>query len=299
MAAKSLRIVTFNFLPIAYDLLTNWIRTTGNQHVLAVTTPGPKSRPTPSYKGIVEKAPRDVDILVTTRLKSVATPLIRALKPDLIACFSFPYRITPELCQIPTYGAVNLHPAVLPAYRGPNVMRQFYEGAPVFGATLHWIAEEYDTGNILSQKSAPMPAEVTRDNIFAAWPSLMMWALSEGIARAIAGEAGQAQDDAQASYAAPFTDAEAWLDWREPQHVLQRKETALNMLGPGLAKVMVDGQPNAVMSLELLPQIDAAVSPGHCHEKNGDTLVVQAADGPVRIQVQPIMDTTADSESNR
>ncbi|MEZ4659515.1 MAG: formyltransferase family protein [Caldilineaceae bacterium] len=299
MTTKPLRIVTFNFLPIAYDLLTNWIHATGNQHVLAVTTPGPKSRPTPSYKGIVEKAPRDVDILVTTRLKSVATPLIRALQPDLIACFSFPYRITPELCQIPTYGAVNLHPAVLPAYRGPNVMRQFYEGAPAFGATLHWIAAEYDTGNILSQKSAPMPAEVTRNIIIATWPSLMMGALTEGIARAIAGEAGQAQDDAQASYAAPFSDEEAWLNLSEPQRVLQRKETALNMLGPGSAKVMVDQQPYTVMSLELLPPTSADVAPGHCLEKSADALVVQAADGPVRITVKPIMNTTADSESNR
>lgn len=288
MSTQSLRIVTFNVLPIAYDLLANWIRSTGNHHVLAVTTPGPQSRPMPSYKGIVEKAPRDVDILVTTRLKSVATPLISALQPDLIVCFSFPYRITPELCQIPTYGAVNLHPAVLPAYRGPNVMRQFYEGAPVFGATLHWIAEDYDTGNILSQKSAPMPAEVTRNNIFAAWPSLMMQALTEGIERAVAGEAGQTQDDSLATYAAPFTDAEAWLDWREPQHVLQRQETALNMLGPGAAKVMVDEQPFTVMSLELLPSSGADVLPGHCLEKRDDTLVVQAADGPVRITVKPL-----------
>ena len=78
------------------------------------------------------------------------------MRPDLIICFSFPYRITPEICTLPTYGAINLHPAVLPAYRGPNVLRPFYDGADVLGATMHWMAEDFDTGNIPSQRSEPM-----------------------------------------------------------------------------------------------------------------------------------------------
>lgn len=288
MKRKPLRVVTFNFLPVAYNLLTSWIREAGHKHVLAVTTPGPKSRPTPSYKGIIEAAPRNVDILVTTRLGRVATPLIRELKPDLIACFSFPYRITPELCAIPTYGAVNLHPAVLPAYRGPNVMRQFYEGAPVFGATAHWIAPDYDTGKILSQKSAAMPDEVTTEAILPVWARLMSEAISEGMERAIAGDPGTTQDDSQATYAAPFTEEEHWLNWNEPQRVIQRKVTGLNLMGPGQAKADVNGDLFKVMALNVLSDQHSSAARGTCIERSEESLVIQVADGAIRLEVESL-----------
>jgi methionyl-tRNA formyltransferase len=227
-------------------------------------------------------------VLVTTRLRRVATPLIRELKPDLIACFSFPYRITPELCAIPTYGAVNLHPAVLPAYRGPNVMRQFYEGWPVFGATAHWIAPDYDTGHILSQKSAPLPDEVTREAILPVWRKLMSEALNEGMERAIAGDPGRAQDDSQASYAAPFTEEEYWLNWNEPQRVIQRKATALNLLGPGRARANVKGELFKVMALNVLSASNSSAAPGTCIERSQESMVIQVADGAIRLEVEPL-----------
>lgn len=288
MTTDPLRIVTFNFLPLAYDYVVAWIHNNGHKHVLAVTTPGPTIRPTPQYIGIVENAPRDVDILVTTRLRNVATPLIRALAPDLIVCFSFPYRITPELISIPKYGAVNLHPAALPAYRGINVARPFYEGAPEYGATLHWIAEEFDTGNILSRQAAPMPEEITEANIFPTWLGLMEKALSEGIARALTGDPGDVQDESQASLANNFTEEEHWLDLSEPQRVVQRKVTGLNFGNSGEARVMIEGTPYLVTALNLLPAAESAVSPGQVIERTDETFIVQAADGPLELTVKPL-----------
>lgn len=288
MSDAPLRIVTFNFVPFAYDLVTNWIQQNNHKHVLAVTTPGPTTRPTPSYQGIVTNAPRNVDILVTTRLRNVATPLIRALEPDLIVSFTFPYRITPELCSIPRYGAVNLHPTVLPAYRGPNVMRPFYEGASIYGATLHWTAEEYDTGNILSQKSASMPNELVVGDLFPGWMKLMAEAFTEGVDRALAGDPGTPQDDALSSYAAPFTEAEKWIDLTEPRRVIQRKATALNMLGAGSAKVMLEQKPHQILALEIAAAPEMPATPGQLLEKDGDKLTVSAGDGPIRLQVEAL-----------
>ena len=287
MSQSPLRIVTFNFAPEAYRAVRKWIIQGGHKHVLAVTTPGPLSRPTPSYTQIVEATPRDVDVLVTTRLKSVATPLIRELKPDLIFSFSFPYRIRPELCAIPTYGAVNLHPAVLPAYRGPNALRPFYEGAPIYGATAHWIAEEYDTGRILSQKGAAMPDMVTGET-FAHWFELMDETISEGMARAIAGDAGTEQNHAEATYAAPFAEEEYWLDWHDPQRVIKRKADVLNMFAPGTAKARIADEAYQVQSIELMEHSTTNEEPGTLIEKSAEAIVIQVADGQVRLVTKPI-----------
>lgn len=288
MPPNTLRIVTFNFHPLAFRSVRNWIENSGHTHILAVTTPGPLSRPTPSYTQIVEAAPRNVDVLITTRIKSVATPLIRELKPDIILSFSFPYRITPELCALPTVGAVNLHPAVLPSYRGPNAMRPFYDGAPVYGATLHWIAEEYDTGNILSQKSAPTPDVITQETV-ELWFELIGEAMTEGIERAIAGDSGDEQNHAEATYAAEFTDDEHWLDWQEPKQTIKRKESVLNLFENGSVKAEIAGRSFRVLSLEPLKSSATVEPPGTVIEQSDKSVVMQVADGQVRIIVEPLV----------
>ncbi len=284
MSQEPLRVITFNFLPFAYNILTQWIHDNNHKHILAVTTPGPITRPTPVYKEIVTNAPRNVDILVTTRLRNVATPLIRELKPDLIMCFSFPYKLTPEIISIPRIGAVNLHPAVLPAYRGPNVFRMFYEGWHEYGVTIHWMDAEFDTGNILSQRRAPIPDDIVLDKLMAHWLTLGNEALYEGMERAIAGDAGTSQDDSGASYAAPYTDDDKWLDLSEPSQIVRRKGLALNMAGQGTAKIALDGNSYSVMSIDYADDNDTA------NATDEGVRIVQANDGGLKLIVQPITD---------
>ena len=284
--ATSLRIVTFNVLPLAYGLVARWAEEHGHTVALVVTTPGPSTRRTPTYREVVKMAPPGVDVLVTTRLRRVALPLIRELRPDLIVSFTFPYRIPPELTAMPRHGAVNLHPTVLPAYRGPNVARPIYEGFPQIGATLHWTAEEYDNGRILSQHAAPLPEDVTAESLMALWPSLMVRAFAEGVERAVAGDPGTPQDESHATYAAPFTEGEHWLDWTETTRTILRKVTALNLFAPLSARARIAGELYRVERVEPLPDAPAT-SPGVVLDRTEDSFVVGAADGAVRVIATP------------
>lgn len=281
-----LRVVTFNVLPLAYQLVSQWAAQGGHQLVLVVTSPGPTSRRSSSYQGVVNSVPPGTDVLVTTRLRKVATPLIRALAPDLIVSFSFPYLITPELCAIPRYGAVNLHPSALPAYRGPNPVRSIYEGFPLLGATLHWIAEEYDTGAILARHTASLPDTVTPEAIMQLWPPLMIGAFAEGVARAVAGEPGQGQEHSQASYGAAFTEAEHWLSPADTRQVIQRKCTALNLFGPA-AKLQLGDQAYLVARVTALDDLTTA-APGAISDQSAEGFTLQVADGRVRVQATAI-----------
>lgn len=277
-----LRVVTFNVLPPAFGLVRQWAAQGGHKIVLLVTTPGPTTRRTPTYRGIINDAPPEVDILVTTRLRTRALPLIRELQPDLIVSFSFPYRIPPEICAIPRYGAVNLHPAALPAYRGPNVLRVIYEQYPLLGATLHWTDAEFDTGNILARHTAPLPADVTPEAIAASWFPLMSMAFAEGVARAVAGDPGTPQDESQASYAAQFSPAEEWLNPHEPMRALQCKTTALNLLGPPIAKLRLGEQVYQVARIDPLSE-PASGAPGTISNSTREGFDLCVADGLVRV----------------
>ena len=282
-----LRVVTFNVYPQAYAIVCQWAEQGGHRIELVVTTPGSKVRQTPSYQAVLSSAAPTKDVLVTTRLRKVAQPLISALQPDLIISFSFPHRIPPEICAIPRYGAVNLHPTVLPAYRGPNPLRPIYEGYPLLGATLHWTTAAFDTGNILAQHTMPLPVNITPEAVSALWPPLRLGALTEGIARAVAGDAGTVQDHSQATYAGFFTEEESWLTPADTQQVMQRKCTALSFALSTGAKLRLGDQVYLVTRVDPLDAAQLA-APGTIIEQTDRGLTLQVADGCVQIQATPV-----------
>lgn len=283
-----LRIVAFHNLAPAYRVTAAWAQRAGHTLELVVTTPGPTTRRTALYRDILANAPPEQDVLVTTRLRRVALPLIRALEPDLILAFTFPYRIPPGIIAIPRIAAVNLHPTLLPRYRGPNPMRMIYDGAPTLGATLHYLDNDFDTGAILSQAEGPMPENLSTESVFGAWIPLMTRALAIGVERACAGDPGASQDNALASYSPEFTDEEHWLDWNLPTMTLYHRASALN-IGRPTAKAMIGNQPYRVQRLE--PIVYAATAtPGEILHQSDDTLTIAVADGAVRVTAAPIMD---------
>jgi len=282
----TLRVVTFNVLPVAYKNVARWAARHGHRIVLLVTTPGPPARRSTSYREVVALAPPETDILVTTRPRRVALPLIRALEPDLIISGSFPYRIPQEIVATARYGAMNSHPAPLPYYRGPNAVRLVYEGFPTMGATLHRIVEEFDAGPILSQPTAPLPEWVTPEAIAELVGSLLEQALEEGTAQAIAGNPGTPQDESLATYAAPFTEEERWLDWIEPMQVLQRKAAALNRWHP-TAKAHLGGQGWVIERLERA-DVETSAAPGTILNRTDAGMIVAVGDGAVQVVARPL-----------
>jgi methionyl-tRNA formyltransferase len=205
-------------------------------------------------------------------------PLVAAVNPDLILSFTFPYRIPPEVLALPRHGAVNVHPAPLPAYRGPNPVRMLFNGEPVLGATLHRTEADFDTGPILSRQVAPLPDEVSTQSVLEVWSDLVTKALDEGIPRALADEPGTPQDSTQASYAASFTEEDMWLDWNLPSAVLRLRVTALNLLAPR-AKALIDGREYLVDDLMSLSDSPPRAQPGTVLERFENVVKVQTAEG--------------------
>ncbi len=97
--------------------------------------------------------------------------LLQTLAPDLVCVACFPWRIPAKLLAIPTYGFVNLHPSLLPAYRGPApLFWQLRDGLQHSGITLHRMDQRFDTGEIIAQQSLSLPegaSAATIDNAYA------------------------------------------------------------------------------------------------------------------------------------
>jgi methionyl-tRNA formyltransferase len=79
---------------------------------------------------------------------------ISKAKPDLLWITDFRYLIPPETVTLACLGAVNLHPSLLPAYRGrASINWAILNGESRLGLTAHFVDEGMDTGDIIEQVS--------------------------------------------------------------------------------------------------------------------------------------------------
>lgn len=78
-------------------------------------------------------------------------------QPDMIASIYYRYIIHKEVIQTCEGRIFNLHPSLLPQYRGcSSVTWALINGEKSYGFTYHYIDEKCDTGNILLQKELPI-----------------------------------------------------------------------------------------------------------------------------------------------
>ena len=83
---------------------------------------------------------------------------LEALNPDVIVVYSMSQLLKRSLFDIPNYGTINLHPAYLPEYRGPNPdFWQYFDTVLEPGVTVHYIDDGEDTGDIILQERATIP----------------------------------------------------------------------------------------------------------------------------------------------
>jgi methionyl-tRNA formyltransferase len=94
-----------------------------------------------------------LDVFQVSRIAHPATQeTIAELQPDVVCVACFPQRIPGTLLALPRYGFLNIHPSLLPAYRGPAPLFWiFRNGELSAGVTIHIMDETLDTGDIVAQ----------------------------------------------------------------------------------------------------------------------------------------------------
>ena len=78
--------------------------------------------------------------------------IIKELNPDLICVVAYGKILPKEILEIPKYGCVNVHPSLLPKYRGSAPIQwAILNGDRKTGVTTMYLAEEMDAGDIILQ----------------------------------------------------------------------------------------------------------------------------------------------------
>ncbi len=121
---------------------------------------------------------------------------IRALQPDFF--FSFYYRemLKAPLLAIPKLGALNMHGSLLPKYRGRvPVNWAIIRGETETGATLHYMTEKPDNGDIVAQQAVPILPNDTAHEVFQKVTVAAEMALNDVLPALLSGKAQAVQQD--------------------------------------------------------------------------------------------------------
>ncbi|MBW3633556.1 MAG: methionyl-tRNA formyltransferase [Chloroflexi bacterium] len=287
-APERWRVVVFTNLPGGgvYTLLDGVMRQLGHAIVGVVTTPGPKRRRSRGYLDVVATVRPGVDVLVSNHPERWAA-MLAPLRPDLIISGSFPWRIPIDVLALPRLGAINVHPALLPKYRGPNSIQwALRNGDRELGMTVHRTAFDFDTGPILAQGSVTIGDDERGDVLLGRLLDLAPGLVRQALERIARGEPGEPQDEAQASYAGLFEDAWRRIDWSRPAREIHNQVRSWSLFGDGTdwAEGDIDGAVLQIGTTRLLsPEETLTAVPGTVLQREGNGLVVQCGDGPIEI----------------
>jgi methionyl-tRNA formyltransferase len=84
---------------------------------------------------------------------------LRAARPDLVIVAGMGWLLGRAALGVPALGTLNVHPALLPAYRGAEpFFWQLHDGVAESGVTVHLVDPAEDHGPILRQRAFPVPA---------------------------------------------------------------------------------------------------------------------------------------------
>jgi methionyl-tRNA formyltransferase len=91
---------------------------------------------------------------------------VKRLQPDIACVACFPKRIPAALLSVPPRGFLNIHPSLLPHYRGPYpLFWMLRHGDRRFGVTTHFMDEQLDTGDIAAQAKVDLPDGLSGEEI--------------------------------------------------------------------------------------------------------------------------------------
>ena len=92
---------------------------------------------------------------------------IRDLNIDAAVVCSFNYKVPKVLMEATKDGFINVHPSMLPKYRGGNpYSRVIMNGETETGVTIHFMDEKFDTGDIIVQRPYHIHSKATMGTLF-------------------------------------------------------------------------------------------------------------------------------------
>ena len=291
VGGRSLRIVFFGTPEFAVPTLDALLRSR-HQVVGVVTQPDrPRGRGQRVALSPVKQRAMDAGLAVLQpdRLREDAfLESLTTMGADLGVVAAYGKILTDRVLTMPTLGLLNVHASVLPKYRGASpVHRAVIAGDRETGVTIMRVVKALDAGPMLAVAGRPIGPDETSDQVERDLAEIGADLLLTTLDDLAAGRVSETpQNDAEATYAPRLTKDDGVVDWNVPAERLhnlvrglQPWPQAFSFLGNRRVILKRTGSdPSGSIS-----GAGRGQTPGTILEAHGDTLLVAAGDGGLRL----------------
>lgn len=208
--------------------------------------------------------------------------ILRSLAPDLIVLAAYGQRLPREIIAQPPLGCLNIHPSLLPKYRGAAPINwAIINGEKVTGVTIMQMTEEMDAGDIILQEEAAIGADETFDQVHDRLAHRGAELLIRAITMAVSGTVHRMpQKGAAITYAPRLRKEDGLLRWEQDVSSIVNLIRGLAST-PG-AFTFLDGKKLKILSAKA-EIATTGVVPGTVISQKGSGLKVAAGNGWVHL----------------
>jgi len=155
---------------------------------------------------------------------------LRALSPEVIVVVAYGQILRQEVLEIPARGVLNVHPSLLPRWRGASpIPAAILAGEERTGVTIILMDAGMDSGPILSRTNVPINDADTSRSLLNTLSDLGAALLVDTLPRWLAGEIQpQPQDDSKATVCPLLRKEDGAIDWQLPAMEIWRRVRAYN-----------------------------------------------------------------------
>jgi methionyl-tRNA formyltransferase len=298
-----MRVVFFGSAPIGFPLLEALLASPEDDVVAVVTQPDrPVGRKLKMTACPVKDAAlsKGLHVLCPEKIgSSESIAALQELEADLFVVVAYGQYIPSAVLKLPANGSINLHPSLLPKYRGASPIQwAIANGDEITGVTILYVSEKMDAGDIILQTEVPIRPEDNAATMESALAQAGAVLLMEAIEQIRSGTvSAQPQNDAAATEVRKLTKADGRLDWNLPAFVLNNRIRAF-VCWPGcFCEVPARSGMQRIKVLAARVE-DGAGRPGEVLEAAGEGPLIAAGQGALRLlRVQPagknVMDGSA------
>lgn len=210
--------------------------------------------------------------------------VLRSLQPDFLFSFYFRKMIPARVLAIPSKGALNMHGSLLPAFRGRSPVNwAILKGAPFTGASLHYMTEKPDAGDLVDQEKVAIGPDDDALTVSRAVTEAAVAVLARSWPKLKAGVAPRiALDLSKGSYFGGRTPEDGHVDWTRPAQEIHDLVRAVSKPWPG-AFTEVFGPKVTVWKTRLVGYGGHDTFPGKVELTERSVIVYCGDDRPVEI----------------
>ncbi len=219
---------------------------------------------------------------------SVHQQLIKKLSdllPDVLITVAYGELLPEAVLRLPPRGCVNVHPSLLPSYRGPCPIEwSLINGEKSTGVTSIYMNRSMDGGDIIVQKTLPIEADFTAGDLSKRLSVLAVEVLGETLDKLKSGEAaGCPQDEEKASLAPFLRKVDCLIDWKKDAFCLRNLVRGINP-HPGAYTRWGINKVLKVWEADALERFSASGVPGEVVGRNDDVVIVACGRGFIALK---------------